>query len=125
MGYLLFGLGHIHKAMKEGRPKDAELLVLRLLASGDQCCLDQSWRTAWGLTGLPEPAWNHWSQVDVAGLRRNHGASRLVPEQWISVEVQRLKDIQFLVKQRPGGNSGGGRDPEGKAKGGGRGSGDG
>ena len=128
MGYLLCGLGHVHKAMKEGRQREAELLVLRLIAAGDQCCFDTTWKTAWGLTGLPEPSWNRWSQVDAAGLRKAHGASRLVPEQWISVEVQRLKDIQFLVKQRPGGygsGGGGGGGAEAKGgKGGGRGSGD-
>ena len=40
------------------RREDAELLVLRLIASADQTFLDTSWRTSWPLTCLPEPSWN-------------------------------------------------------------------
>ena len=83
-----------------GRPKDAELLTWRLLVAGDQCCLDGTWKTAWGVTGLAEPNWGRWGQLDAALLRRTHGASRLLGDSWVSIETQRLKDAQFLMKQR-------------------------
>ena len=115
LGYLTYGLGHVHKAMMEERHEDAELLVLRLIASSDQTCLDTSWRTSWPLTGLPEPSWNRWAQVDVGMLRRNYGASRLLHDDWVSAEVQRLKDVQYLIRQRPGN---GGKGGKGEGKGG-------
>jgi hypothetical protein len=100
MGYLLNGIAHVNRALHEGRPKDAEWLTWRLLAAGDQCCLDGTWKTAWGVTGLAEPNWGRWGQLDVALLRRTHGASRLLGDSWVSIETQRLKDAQFLMKQR-------------------------
>ena len=36
----------------------------------------------------------------MALLRRTHGASRLLGDSWVSIETQRLKDAQFLMKQR-------------------------
>ena len=100
MGYLLNGIAHVNRALHEGRSKDAELLTWRLLAAGDQCCLDGTWKTAWGVTGLAEPNWGRWGQLDVALLRRTHGASRLLGDSWVSIETQRLKDAAFLMKQR-------------------------
>ena len=88
---------------------EAELLALRLLAATDQMCLDSGWKTAWGLTGLPEPGWSQWAQIDGAILRRTHGSSRLVNETWVATEVQRLKDVAFLMKQRQGGGNGDGK----------------
>ena len=116
LGYLLYGLGHIHKAMREGRTDDAELLTLRLIAASDQTSLDSTWRVGWGLTGLSEPAWNRWSQVDHASLRRAHAASRLVGNEWMGIEVARLRDLEFLMKQRP-------VNKKGEAKGDGKGDG--
>ena len=100
MGYLLNGIAHVNRALHEGRSQDAELLTWRLLAAGDQCCLDGTWRTAWGVTGLAEPNWGRWGQLDVALLRRTHGASRLLGNSWVSIKTQRLKDAAFLMKQR-------------------------
>ena len=87
MGYLLNGISHANRALFEGRHKDAELLTWRLLAAGDQMCLDTSWKTAWGITGLAEPPWGCWGQLDVAPLCRTHGASRLLGESWVSIET--------------------------------------
>ena len=103
MGYLLSGIAHISRAPHEKPFEDAELLSWRLLAAGDQCCLDGTCRTAWGVTGLAEPSWGRWSQLDVCLLRKTHGASRLLSESWVAVETQRLRDVQFLVEQRPKG----------------------
>ena len=102
MGFLLFGLGQVHRLVMEGKAKEAELLILRLIAASDQACLDGTWKTGWALTGLPEPAWAKWSQIDLATLRKTHGTSRLVSESWTAVETQRLRDTQYLVRQRPG-----------------------
>ena len=100
MGYLLNGIAHVNRALHEGRPKDAELLMWRLLAAGDQCGLDGTWKTAWGVTGLAEPNWGPVGAARWALLHRTHGASRLLGDSWVSIETQRLKDAQFLMKQR-------------------------
>ena len=106
MGYLMYGLAHVHKLLMEDKKGEAELLTLRLIAAGDQTCLDGTWRTGWALCGLSEPAWNRWAQLDLQTLRKTHGASRLLNESWVAVETQRMRDVQYLVKQRPGGGPG-------------------
>ena len=100
LGYLTFGLAYVHKALREGKHAEAELLVLSLIAASDQACLDSGWRTAWPMVGLPEPSWVQWAQIDVGLLRRNHGASRLLHDDWVRAEVQRLKDVAYLIRQR-------------------------
>ena len=118
MGFLLFGLGQVHRLVMEGKAKEAELLILRLIAASDQACLDGTWKTGWALTGLPEPAWAKWSQIDLATLRKTHGTSRLVSESWTAVETQRLRDTQYLVKQRPGNTDFGNKGKKDKEGGG-------
>ena len=55
------------------------------------------------MVGLPEPSWVQWAQIDVGLLRRNHGASRLLHDDWVRAEVQRLQDVAYLIRQRAGG----------------------
>ena len=114
-------MAQVNKLLMEKRVEEAELLTLRLIAAGDATCLDGAWRTGWSITGLGEPAWNRWSQLDLSALRKAHATSRLVSEAWVAVETQRLRDAQFLMKQRPGGG-GDNREKEKEpgAKGGGK-----
>ena len=74
-----------------------------MIAAIDQTCLD-GLEDRVGFLRPCEPAWNRGARIDLAPLRKSHGASRLINESWIAVETQRLRDIQFLVKQRPGGD---------------------
>ena len=100
LGYLTFGLCHVQRQIRMGNTAAADLMCMRLVAAVDQFCLDQSWKVAWPLTGLQEPSWTRWGQVDASTLRRNHAVSRLVSERWMATEVSRLKDLAFLMKMR-------------------------
>ena len=57
MGYFVWSIAHINRDLRAGKAEAAELRTMRVLAAIEQNLLDQHWRTAWLLTGLPEPPW--------------------------------------------------------------------
>ena len=100
LGYHLTAVSHIYRALREGRPAQAELLCLRAAAAVEQSTLDGHWATAWNLSSLPETPWGDWERTSVATHRRSHAASPLLSEAWVSTAIFRVKDEAYLKQQR-------------------------
>ena len=100
LGYFAWTMAHLNKDLKAGRHEMAELRTLRVIAAIEQNLLDQHWRTAWPLTGLPEPPWPTWQRTDVQVHRKTFSASPLLSETWISAAIGKSRDEAYLRQQR-------------------------
>ena len=103
LGYFAWTMAHLNKDLKAGRHTMAELRTLRVIAAIEQNLLDQHWRTAWPLTGLPEPPWPAWQRTDVQVHRKTFSASPLLSETWISAAIGKSRDEAYLRQQRSAG----------------------
>ena len=111
LGFLLFGLTQIHRALTEGKPEVARLHTLLLVAASEQFCLDGTWATAWELTGLRQPPWAQWAAGDAKTPKKERIRSVLVEEQWVAAIIGKIKDLDALLKRR---GKGGGKGETGR-----------
>ena len=57
LGYMLWGMAAVNRELAAGRTAQWELLTLRLIAGIETFLLESHWRSAWPMTGIPEPPW--------------------------------------------------------------------
>ena len=100
LGFFVWSIASLNQGLAAGRADHAELLSLRLLAALEQSMLDRHWQRAWGVTGLPEPAWPGWSRTSLQTHRKTHTSSPLLLENWVAMAIQKTKDEQFLRRNR-------------------------
>ena len=98
--YYLWTMAHASRLMTEGKTEQAHLLLWRATASVEQSLLDGQWKTAWGVSGLPEPPWADWERTDARVHRLTFPASPLMPETWVSTAIAKVRDEKFLRDQR-------------------------
>ena len=101
LGYFAWSVAHLDGLLYEDRVPEAKLCCLRLLACIDQHLLDGHWSTSWPIVGVAqEPPWPAWERTAVNTYRRTHTTSPLLNEMWVAASLSRIKDEQFLRKQR-------------------------
>ena len=99
IAYLCFGLCTAADYMACGYWREAEALVLLLIAACDQVTIDEGkWTIAWLFTHLPEPNWTDVSRKPRASML--HPYSRLLPSTWTAAASAYVKDMAALGELR-------------------------
>jgi hypothetical protein len=115
LGYMVWLLCYIHRALKQQKFDKARMLTLSGLMISEQQCLDNNWKTAWELTDLPDPPFQEWQMQDVLSMAASRPKSLLAEQRWVAAITAKAKDDQVLFDRRSGGK-GSGKADKGKPK---------
>ena len=108
LGYAAWGIARAVTMLRAGHHEKAHLILLLLLASIEQCRLDQNWGAAWKLTQLSMPPFAEWRTKDamMSQLRADCAHTRLAHPTWCAAVIAKLRDEETLTKRRHGGAPG-------------------
>ena len=118
-------IGHIAKALIEGKEKEALSRALLGLVAADTVSMDRgSWLTAWELQFMKEPPFSAFDNHSVETSRLPY--SELIDPRWNEVVLARLRDIDETTERRlrlqdpgqaaRGNGKGQGKNGDGKGK---------
>ena len=98
--YMLFGVAQAFDEAGEGMWLQAEDTLAKVLVAGEQAAIDNSsWQTAWLLSHLPEPPWNHVQQ----NRPRNDAMrpfAKLSDPTWTAAAIAYSKDVAAMNEMR-------------------------
>jgi hypothetical protein len=110
LGYMVWLLCYIHRALRQKKFDKARLLSLTGLMMSEQHCLDNNWKTAWELTDLPDPPFQDWLTQDVPAIASTRPKSLLAEQRWVAAITAKAKDDKVLYDRRTAAKGGGKHD---------------
>jgi hypothetical protein len=110
LGYMIWLLCYIHRALRQKKFDEARLLSLTGLMISEQTCLDNNWKTAWELTDLPDPPFQEWQTQDVPAIASARPKSLLAEQRWVAAITAKATDDKVLYDRRTSAKGGGKQD---------------